>query len=191
MRGPEDFHQSTVRHSLCSAKIPTARNFCPYQNLLDSLPLLLLSLFLVELFASVSCRLPMSNNLTFRLSLSRTNCPSSFVTLLDSRKSRSRAETGSLPARIACHGLSRDGSCLTMAAETGVRVWPGFRSQMPGSVGVAQAAVKNRWEFKYFGRSSGNDRHRMKKQSSILRRLLVVLGGSETVGLGIVPVVTG
>ena len=165
MRGPEDFHQSTVRHSLCSAKTPTARNFCPFQNLLDSLPLLLLSLFLVELFASVSCRPPMSNNLTFRLALSRTNRPSSFVTLLDSRKSRSRAETGSLPARIACHGLSTNGFCLTMAAETGAGVWPGFRSQMPGSLGISQMAAKNRWEFKYFGRSRGISRRRIKSRT--------------------------
>jgi hypothetical protein len=61
----------------------------------------------------------MSNNQTFRLALSLTNLPSSFVTLLDSRKSRSRAETASLPARIACHGLSRHWLCLTMAAESG------------------------------------------------------------------------
>jgi hypothetical protein len=159
--------------------------------LLDSLPLLLLLLFLVELFASVSYRLPMSNNLTVRLALSLTNRPSSFVTLLDSRKSRSRAETGSLPARIACHGLSRNGFCLTMAVETGAGVWPGFRSQMPGSVGVARMAVKNRWEFKYFGRSRGSAPRWTKNQNSFLTRMLVVLGSSEAGGLGIMPVVKG
>jgi len=191
MGGPEECHRSRVRHSLCSAKTPTARNFCPSQNLLDPLPSLLLALFSVELFSSVSYRLPMSNNLTFRLALSLANLPSSFVTLFESRQSRSRAETGSLPARIACHGLSRNGFCLTMAAETGAGVWPGFRSQMPGSLGVARMAVKNRWEFKYFGRSRGIVWRRTKKQNSFLTRMLVVLGSSEASGLGIMPVVTG
>ena len=78
-----------------------------------------------------------------------------------------------------------------MAAETGAGVWPGFRSQMPGSVGVAQMSVKNRWEFAYFGRSRGSARCRTRKQNSFLTRMLVVLGSSDAGGLGKMPVVTG
>ena len=191
MCGPEECHRSKVRHSLCSAKTPTARNFCPFQNLLDSLPSLLLSLFLVELFSLVSYRLPMPNNLTFRLALSLTNLPSSFVTLLDSRKSRSRAETGSLPARIACHGLSRNWSSLMMAAESGAAGRQRFRSLMPESVSLAPMALKNQREFKHFGQSRGIAARRATEQSFFLPRRLVVLGRSEAGGLGGMPVVTG
>jgi len=111
----------------------------------------------------------MSNNQTFRLALSRTNLPSSFVTLLDSRKSRSRAETGSLPVRIACHGLSRNGFCLTLAAESGDEDSPGFRSQMPGSRGMAQMTLKNPKEFQHFGRLRGIASRHASKQSFFCR----------------------
>lgn len=78
--------------------------------------------------------------------------PSSLLTPSISLKSRSRAETGILPVRIACHVLSRNCSWLLMAAESGAAEGRVFRSEMPGSLRAKPLGLKNRREFKHFDR---------------------------------------
>ena len=118
--GLEALRRCNARRSLCSVKIPTARNSVYLvQNVFDSFPSLLLSLI---------------SNQSDSLTSSSSPSPSFLFGRHTQSQSRSYAGVRELPGIMICREMSQIWVYLTLAVESGSESRGVFRSEVPDGV---------------------------------------------------------